>query len=115
MEKDNIVEKEVVIKKSDVFNNIHDLIRDLDALLKLTDEQKFLVTAKIKRYVHGEKANVYHRVQGWATSFGHEKGKNEFLEKTLELKVKTHEDLVSAPDEEIVTWDVGTHKWKSKQ
>jgi hypothetical protein len=107
--------KEIEIKKNDVFNNIHDLIADLTTLLDLTDEQKFLVTAKIKRYVHGEKAEVYLRTLEWATDFHTVKGKNPFLEKTLEIKVKTHVELYEKPDDEIVTWDVGTHKFNSKK
>lgn len=112
---------------------LHGLIEELTEELKLTPEQQFRLTAKIKRLIHHEKANVFHRYflysrgrpifdkpydpknPGQETKIvGYEPAADEWLNGLLEGKYKQHAELATLPDEEIVTWNVGSHRWKPK-
>lgn len=111
---------------NDVFPTLHDLIANLTEYLNLTPEQQFRVTAKIKRHVHEEKASVFHRYFLYSQGEGifegeypnsvlvdREPAKDEFLNKIMESKYKQHAEMAREyTDEELVTWDVGTHTFK---
>jgi len=109
---------------NDQFPTLHDLIANLTEYLDLTPEQQFRVTAKIKRYVHSEKAGVFNRYYLYSQGpgifvedklVGHEPPADEFLNRILGEKYKQHSELAAdATDEELVTWSVGTHKYKQK-
>jgi hypothetical protein len=104
---------------------LHELVDELERELKLTPEQKFRVTAKIKRLIHYEKASSYHRYflysQG-APIFegegdnrklvGREPAADEWLSGILSDAYENHQHWANKSDEEIVTWDVGSHKFK---
>lgn len=114
---------------NDRFPTLHDLIANLTEYLSLTPEQQFRVTAKIKRYVHEEKAGVYHRYFLYSQGMGiyegegeerklvgHEKAKDEFLNNILNEKYRQHKILATAcPDESLVTWNIGTHKFRQEK
>lgn len=110
MSKEKEFHAEITLSKDELgIYTIHDLVKNLTEELHLTPEQQFRVTAKIKRYVHSEKAGVYSRLKWYFDELSpHNK---EFLD----TKVKTHRDLEKAPDEEVVTWSVGTHKYSQKR
>lgn len=98
-------------KKIERFPTLHDLVDNLTEYLDLTDEEKFRVTAKIKRYTHDDKANFAHRM--WLYSDGPEKEEGDsFISDTLKMKFESHTALSLLPDEQLVTWDVGTHKFR---
>jgi len=125
---------EVTFKK-DQFFNIHDLIADLTQYLELTPEQQFRVTAKIKRYVHTEKASVFHRYFLYSQGhpifdkpydpqnpnaerkiIGHQEAKDPWINSILKGKYEQHRDMANdLTDEQLVTWDVGTHKYRQGQ
>lgn len=108
--------------------NIHDLIKDLTEELDLSPEQQFRVTAKIKRLIHHEKASVYMRYAHYAegcpikvhtdpvtnevVSIDREDPADPWLYEILNQSALNHEHWLSLPDEEIVTWDIGTHKYE---
>jgi hypothetical protein len=87
--------------------NLHELVDDLTKYLNLTPEQQFRVTAKIKRHVHEEKEGLYFRI--WL----HAKHKNRVFKNFLKEKYLSHKSLAVLPDEKVVTWNVGSHAYKS--
>lgn len=111
---------------------LHNLITELTEILNLTPEQQFRVTAKIKRLIHHEKASLYHRHFLYSRGMpimerpydpldpdrdrgrivGYEPPLDEYLSEILESKAKHHAELAKLSDEEIVTWDIGTHKYE---
>lgn len=107
---------------------MHDLISDLTAYLNLTPEQQFRVSAKIKRHIHQEKASVFHRYFLYSQGapifdrtdpenpilIGHEDPKDKWLNTMLFEKYKQHEELSQLPDEEVITWNIGTHKYSQR-
>lgn len=107
---------------------LHDLIKDLTEYLNLTPEQQFRVSAKIKRYVHQEKASVFSRYAMYGQGhgiydnsdpenpklIGREEPKNPWLQNIMEQKAKQHRELSHLPDEEVITWDVGSFKYVQK-
>lgn len=110
-----------------VIMNLHSLINDLTEELNLTAKQQFKLTAKIKRLIHHEKADVYHRYAMYAQGapifdtvtdpenpilIGYELPKDQYIHKILFESYKNHEHWAKLSDEEIVTWDVGSHKFK---
>jgi len=100
----------ITIKREDLdLFTIHDLVDNLTEELNLTPEQQFRVTAKIKRFVHYEKLDVYSRLKLYLDDL------SDYWKNFLDLKIKTHSDLAHAPDEEVVTWSVGTHKYSQKK
>lgn len=107
---------------------MHDLIAKLTTMLKLTPEQQFRVSAEIKRHIHSEKASVfsrYHQYSLGAPIFdrtdpenpkvtGHEVSTNQWLTDILKHKAEQHRRWAKLPDEEVITWSVGTHKYVQK-
>lgn len=93
------------------FFTLHQLVDNLTEYLDLTDEEKFRVTAKIKRLMHSDKANFAHRM--WLYSGGPDKEEGDsFISDTLKMKAESHTALALLTDEQLVTWDVGTHKFR---
>lgn len=105
---------------------LRELVDELTVSLNLTPEQQFRVTAKIKRLIHSEKFSVYMRYAEYANGrrvfvnntdpnnpeVSHRlPAKDSFLLDALEEKRDTHLKWVQMTDEEIVTWDIGTHKY----
>lgn len=111
----------------DDFFTLHQLVDNLTEYLSLTPEQQFRVTAKIKRLIHCEKQDLYHRYSLYAQGrgiydntdkenpvlIGREDPKDSFLHEILSNSYKNHKHWASLPDEEIVTWNVGTHKFNN--
>lgn len=89
---------------------VHDVVAAIDRLVGLTPEQLFRVTAIVKRYTHYEKHDMYSMFKLHMEHFG-----DHYLTEVLPLKIATHKQMKSDPDEVIVTWDVGTHKFKQKE
>lgn len=108
---------------------MHDLIAKLTKFLDLTPEEQFRVSAMIKRHIHDEKASVFSRYamygQG-APIFDrtdpknpvhtgkHEEPKNKWLHDIMKAKAEQHREWSKLPDEEVITWSVGTHKYVQK-
>lgn len=104
---------------------MHDLIAKLTEMLNLTPEQQFRVTATIKRHIHEEKASVFHRYFLYSQGapifdrtdpenpkvIGHEAPKDEWINSMFKAKWEQHALWAGLPDEEVVTWSVGTHKF----
>lgn len=107
---------------------MHDLIKELTEYLGLTPEQQFRVTAKIKRHIHSEKASVFHRYFLYSQGdgiydytnpeepvlVGRKVAKDAWLNEVLKEKFEQHQELSHLPDEELVTWSVGTHNYQQK-
>lgn len=107
---------------------MHQLIADLTKLLNLTPEQQFRVSAMIKREIHSEKASVFHRYAMYGQGapifdrtdpnnpkvIGHEPAQNEWLHKIMVAKAEQHDEWSKMPDEEVITWSIGTHKYVQK-
>lgn len=105
---------------------MHDLIKDLTEYLNLTPEQQFRVSAKIKRYVHDEKASVFSRYSMYGQGdpifdrtdpanpkiIGREQPKNKWLYDIMVAKALQHRSMSKLPDEQVITWDVGSFKYK---
>jgi len=110
---------------------LHDLIADLTKELSLTPEQQFKVTAKVKRLIHNEKHGLCYRLflysQGYPifdkphdpdnpdterTIVGYEEPKDPFINNLLKEKSDSHSKLSELPDDQLVTWNVGTHIYK---
>lgn len=104
---------------------LHGLIHVLTEDLKLTPEQQFQVTAKIKRLIHAEKASLCYRLMHYAEGapiydrtdpehpvrIGQEPPLDGFIYDTLKGKYETHEEWSKRPDKEVVTWSIGSHKF----
>lgn len=103
---------------------LHGLVDNLTNYLKLTPEQQFRVTAKIKRLIHHEKHSVYQRYAEYSKGTpqfdlegnlkGHNKPDDPFIHKILSEARENHASWSEKTDEEIVTWDVGTHKFRQE-
>ena len=88
---------------------LHDLIEDLTKTLNLTPEQQFQVTAKVKRLIHHEKANVYSRLAFYGELPNNEI-RDKFVHDVCIEKAQQHQDMAdNFKDEELVTWSVGSH------
>jgi hypothetical protein len=105
---------------------MHDLIAKLTTMLSLTPEQQFRVSAMIKRHIHAEKASVfsrYHQYSLGAPIFDrtdpenpvhtgkHESGGNDWITNMLKMKAEQHEEWSQMPDNEVITWSVGSFKY----
>lgn len=98
---------EITIKREELnIRTIHDLISDLTESLNLTEEQQFQVTAKVKRLIHSEKSTVYGRMRVYFSDLSEE------FRDFVTSKHETHMNLAQAPDDKVVTWSVGTFKYK---
>ena len=107
---------------------MRDLIDKLTEYLNLTPEQQFRVSAMIKRNIHSEKASVFHRYFSYSQGapifdrtdpenpvlIGHEEPKHPWLTNILEAKYKQHSEWAKMPDEEVITWSVGSFKYVQK-
>lgn len=115
-------------KDIDYFPTFHALIENLTEYLNLTPEQKFRVAAKIKRHIHQEKSDFARRMHMFCRGPGIYEGEGEnrkkigeqppadpFLSETLDCKAKTHEWWAKLPDEEIITYDMGSHVFIQKR
>lgn len=96
----------------DNFQTLHELVDNLTEYLNLNPEQQFRVTAKIKRLIHREKSDVYSRYAHYAKGMFDHETKDPFLLEILTEGAARHEDWATKKDEEIVTWDIGPHKFK---
>jgi len=107
---------------------LHDLVEDLTEELNLTPEQQFRISAKIKRYVHEEKASVYYRYYLHSLPFGCKGEELTYIDVSkfsaeqhkrvsmaLYESYENHQKWASLPDEEVVTWDVGSFKYPRSQ
>ena len=108
---------------------IQELVDELTKDLNLTTEQQFRVTAKVKRMVHHEKAFLMMRLAHYAEGtpifdhtdpdnaivVGREEPKDAWLYDLLLEKEASHQHWACLPDEELVTWDVGSHKYKGNK
>lgn len=104
---------------------LHGLINTLTEELKLTPKQQFRVTAKIKRLIHAEKADVFYRYSMYSQGLpifedgkltGHGAPDDPFLHEILTNKAEQHREMAEEyTDEELVTWDVGTHKFRQEK
>ena len=104
---------------------LHGLVSNLTETLNLTPEQQFRVTALVKRLVHNEKAELCHRLAHYCEGFpvydrtdpknpvpmGRKPPLDQFIYDTLKSKYEGHKEWSKKPDEEIVTWDVGSHRY----
>lgn len=107
---------------------MHELIAELTKMLNLTPEQMFRVSAMIKRYVHDEKASVFSRYAMYGQGapifdrtdpenpkvIGHEEPKNKWLHDIMKAKAEQHAEWAQLPDEEVITWSVGSFKYVQK-
>jgi hypothetical protein len=107
---------------------MHDLIAKLTEYLKLDPEQQFRVSAMIKRHIHDEKASVFHRYslhsQGHPIFdrtdpenpilIGREEPRDPFLHNIMKEKAAQHAEWAKKPDEEVITWSVGSFKYVQK-
>lgn len=108
----------------DDFFTLHGLVDNLTDYLDLTPEQQFRVTARIKRLIHYEKHSVYQRYAEYSKGFpaydleGNRKEDHEprdpWIHRILSEARDNHSYWSEKPDEEIVTWDVGTHKFRQE-
>ena len=108
---------------------MHQLIADLTKMLNLTPEQQFRVSAMIKRNIHAEKASLFHRYHHYSLGPAifdrtdpenpvhtgrYESGGNDWLTNILESKYEQHSEWSEKPDEEVITWSVGSFKYVQK-
>lgn len=108
---------------------MHDLIAKLTEYLALTPEQQFRVSAMIKREIHSEKASVFRRYHHYSLGPAifdrtdpenpvhtgkYESGGNDWLTNILESKAEQHREWAQKPDEEVITWNVGSFKYVQK-
>lgn len=104
---------------------LHTLIDEVTKELNLTPEQQFQLTAKIKRYVHNEKLGLCQRLFRYSNFRRIGKGRRQknkvklsglrFMQSFLQDKIDTHKQYIAATDEEIVTWDIGSHRYVQKK
>lgn len=108
---------------------MRDLMHVLVAILDLTPEQEFRVSAIIKRHVHSEKASVFSRYAMYGQGapifdrtdpenpkvIGHEEPKNKWLYDIMKAKAEQHAEMAQLPDEEVITWSVGSFKYEQKK
>lgn len=89
---------------------LFDLMDKLETELKLTPEQKFRTAAEIKRYVHSEKSVLLYRLKIYfvGTDELPSQPEFEFVKNTLDVKIKTHTLYATLPDEEVVTFNMGS-------
>lgn len=112
----------------DYFPTLHALVENLTEYLNLTQEQKFRVAAKIKRYTHGEKADFARRMHMYCQGPGIYIGEGEnrakvgeqppldqFISDTLKEKAYSHSIWAKKTDEEIITYDMGSHVFIQKR
>lgn len=107
---------------------MHDLIAKLTEMLNLTPEQQFRVSAMIKREIHSEKASVFHRYSMYMQGapifdrtdpenpkvIGHEPARDERIHEIMKMKAEQHAEWAKMPDEEVITWSVGSFKYVQK-
>lgn len=108
---------------------MHELIAKLTEMLSLTPEQQFRVSAMIKRHVHSEKASVFHRYYMYAQGdriydrtdpdnpklTGYGEPKDKWLHDIMKAKYEQHAEWAKMPDEEVITWSVGSFKYVQKK
>jgi hypothetical protein len=108
---------------------MHELIEKLTEMLNLTPEQQFRVSAMIKRNIHDEKASVFHRYSMYMQGppifdrtdpenpkvIGHEPSLNPWLHSIMVDKAEQHAEWAKMPDEEVITWSVGSFKYVQKR
>ena len=75
-------------------------VEAIEALVTLTPEQQFRISAIIKRLVHHEKADLLERLQSYCEHTP------EMGIRTIGEKLITHNNMKDLPDEEIITWSV---------
>lgn len=107
---------------------MHQLIADLTTYLNLTPEQQFRVSAMIKRNIHDEKASVFSRYAMYMQGppifdrtdpenpkvIGHEPAKDTWIHGIMKDKAAQHREWAKKPDEEVITWSVGSFKYVQK-
>jgi hypothetical protein len=93
---------------------MHELIAELTEYLNLTPEQQFRVSAKIKRHIHEEKASVFGRYALYSQGHGQEQPRDPWLHGILKEKAEQHRHWAKLPDEEVITWSVGSFKYVQK-
>lgn len=100
---------EITIRREDLnLMTVHDVVDAISKQVDLNDEQLFRITAIVKRYTHYEKHDMYHKFKDWIYNYP-----VDYLKKNVvDLKIKTHEEMIKMPGEQIVTWSVGTHRYK---
>ena len=92
--------------------NLSQLVNNLSKEIKLSPEQKFRLTAHIKRYMHEEKAKIYERWGHYLKTNGPcGRPSDPWLLKVFKQNQEQNEEMLSCTDEQIVTWDVGNHRF----
>lgn len=109
---------------------LHQIVDKITSEHNLTPDEEFRVTASIKRLIHSEKYDVYTRCALYAEIPGRPGWwarvklafkvlflwrripKDPFIMNHLREKRDTHRRMLDLPDEEIVTWSVGSHTFK---
>lgn len=87
--------------------NIHTTTQKIMELDPEAEDFKFRLQALIKRLIHVEKACVYQRALIYKDT--------HLFDDWLEIQCGTHTRMCQLPDEEIITWDVGPHKYKQNK
>ena len=92
--------------------NLSQLVNNLSKEVKMSPQQKFLVTAQIKRYLHEEKAKIYERWAHYLSTSGPlGRPGDPWLLKVFKQSQHDNEEMLHCKDEQIVTWDVGSHRF----
>lgn len=82
-----------------------------DAGIQLTPEQEFRLTAIFKKATHAANLSVY---KYKLNHFRDVIDSKESFKTFVDLKTETHEKFLNLPDEECVTYSVGSHVYKQK-
>jgi hypothetical protein len=101
------------------YDSVWGVMTEIKKILPMTPEQEFRVHAMIKRHGHCDKHSMYQKMKWWL-NMGFERGRAEipahvvWVNDILDGKIKTHKEMSADPDEEICTYDVGSHIYKPK-
>lgn len=104
-------------------NTTMQVVDEISKVEKSDPDYLLKVAAIVKRHIHCEKAMLCMRLSHYSRfSRGHAKGRRQknkeilsglrFMQETLEDKFETHEAYAVLPDTQVITWDVGRHKYE---
>ena len=96
---------EIVFRRED-FYTIHNVSKAIVGLDKTAEDYEFRVQALIKRLIHHEKASVYGRVVVYGKD-----DPDHTINIFAKTQLETHTKMAMLPDEEIISWDIGPHKF----
>lgn len=96
--------------------NLAQLVNNISKEIDLTPEEKFKLTAHVKRFVHQEKAKIYEKWAHYTKSNGSNgRSSDPWMHKVLKEALVMHETLMELPDDQLVTWSVGSHVFKQSR